>query len=213
MKYVYLHGWGSSPQSAKAQYFLDSFALHNIPLQIPDLNWPDFFSLTLSRQIQQLSHLLKQQEQVTIIGSSLGGLTALWLAEYLPQVQRLVLLAPALNFVANAKRQLRPEAYQQWQEQGWLTVQHYSRQQDCKLHYQFLENMLAYTDQNLQRPLPTLLFHGVFDEVIPLHDSQDFVTKRPWVDFFPLQDDHSLMSSLPKIMSEMQKGLYRTEII
>ena len=92
--YIYLHGFASSPDSAKAKYFRERFSYLGIDLKTPDLNQNDFSGLTLTRQLNQIEteFLLTQSSQsptenvknlggVTIIGSSFGGLTAAWLAQ------------------------------------------------------------------------------------------------------------------------------------
>jgi predicted esterase YcpF (UPF0227 family) len=53
--YIYLHGFASSPQSAKAKYIKNCFSSLNINLKIPDLNEGDFSRLTLTRQLQQVT--------------------------------------------------------------------------------------------------------------------------------------------------------------
>src|SRR5688572_7467401 len=98
--YIYLHGFASSPRSAKAQDLRDRFQSLGIELTIPDLNHPDFTHLTLTRQLEQVVALLPADATpVTLIGSSFGGLTAAWAAQTHPQIQRLVLLAPAFQFL------------------------------------------------------------------------------------------------------------------
>ncbi|GFE71657.1 YqiA/YcfP family alpha/beta fold hydrolase [Chroococcus sp. FPU101] len=80
-QYIYLHGFASSPNSAKAQYINERFSELNHSLIIPDFNQNDFSHLTLSRQIRQISQLLPLDTPVTLLGSSFGGLTAAYLAE------------------------------------------------------------------------------------------------------------------------------------
>ena len=107
MDYIYLHGFASSPNSAKAQYFHSAFAELAIDLKIPDLNQGNFSQLTITRQIEQiLAFFPPTPTPVTLIGSSLGGLTAALLAEKSLQVQRLVLLAPAFEFLSHWLPQL-----------------------------------------------------------------------------------------------------------
>jgi hypothetical protein len=99
-EYIYLHGFASSPQSSKAQYLRDRFSQWGLNLNILDLNGGDFSRLTLTRQIQQTQAIFPPAHiPVTVIGSSFGGLTAAWLAEKCPQIQRLILLAPAFGFL------------------------------------------------------------------------------------------------------------------
>jgi predicted esterase YcpF (UPF0227 family) len=52
---IYLHGFGSGPQSAKATFFRQRLQQVGIPVQVPDLNQDNFAQLTLTRQIQQVS--------------------------------------------------------------------------------------------------------------------------------------------------------------
>ncbi|WP_299042188.1 YqiA/YcfP family alpha/beta fold hydrolase, partial [uncultured Thermosynechococcus sp.] len=162
MQYLYLHGFASSPRSGKAQYFRDRFEELGQSLLIPDLNQGDFFHLTLSRQIAQVAALLSPGEPVTIIGSSFGGLTAAWLAEKHPQVVQLFLLAPAFEFASHWLPRLGNQ-YHRWQETGVLEVYHYTAERLLPLSYDFAKDLLAYDDRQLQRPVPTLIFHGLQD--------------------------------------------------
>jgi predicted esterase YcpF (UPF0227 family) len=127
-QFIYLHGFASSPESAKARDLGDRFAQINIPLSIPDLNQGDFTHLTLTRQLQQVeAELPKDSTPVTLIGSSFGGLTAAWLGQTHPQVERLVLLAPAFGFLSHWLPRLGYEQTQQWKNEGFLPVYHYGR--------------------------------------------------------------------------------------
>jgi hypothetical protein len=68
MKFIYLHGFASSPRSTKAQDLLDRFTSLGLTLEIPDLNQGNFSHLTLSRQLAQVKALLPENEPVTLIG-------------------------------------------------------------------------------------------------------------------------------------------------
>lgn len=188
---IYLHGWASSPFSDKARFFSQQFQQANIPLIIPDLNQPDFYHLTLSRQIEQVRALINSDE-VTLIGSSLGGLTALWVAESCPQVKQVVTLAPALNFLEAKEIFMGSEQIQQWQTAQELAVYHYAAQEEKLIHYNFIADMVNYPDSALQRAIPTLMLHGQHDEVINYRYSYEFSQHRPWIDYHLLESDHGL---------------------
>lgn len=55
MNYIYLHGFASSPLSAKAIYLRDRFSSLNISLTIPDLNQGDFSHFTMTCQLSQVA--------------------------------------------------------------------------------------------------------------------------------------------------------------
>ncbi len=193
MHYFYLHGFASSPRSQKAQDMSDRFAQLHLPLVIPDLNQGDFTHLTLSRQIQQVQALLPPTP-VTLIGSSLGGLTAAWVGQLCPQVSRMVLLAPAFGFLAHWLPKLGTAQLQEWQRSDRLLVFHHSQGKLEPLHYGFVEDCATYRETELQRPIPTLILHGVHDEVIPVAASEAFSRDRPWVQLMPLDSDHGLLN-------------------
>lgn len=203
--YIYLHGFASSPLSAKALYVRDRFSSLNIPLSIPDLNQGDFSHLTLTRQLQQVAAKFPSDGMpITLIGSSLGGLTSAWVAQKYPQVQRLVLLAPAFGFLSHWLSKLGEEQLQRWQIEQYLSVYHYGEKRSLPLHYQFVLDAAQYQDEQLQRPIPTLILHGREDEVIPISASREFAAQRPWVELIELDSDHALGNVLPEIWQAIQ---------
>lgn len=203
MQFIYLHGFASSPDSAKAKYLRDRFATVQIELKTPDLNQNDFSHLTITRQLHQVAALFPLSTPVTLIGSSLGGLTAAWLAERQLQVERLILLAPAFGFLAHWLPQLGVEKLQQWQKEQYLTVYHYGESRSLPLSYQFVLDAAQYRDEQLLRSVPTLILHGTQDEVISIQASRDFA-HRPWVELIELNSDHSLGDVMPEIWQAIQ---------
>lgn len=204
--YIYLHGFASSPQSQKAQYLHNCFQKYQINLTIPDLNQGDFSQLTLTRQIQQVASLLTTSNQpVTLIGSSFGGLTAAWLAQQYPQVERLILIAPAFNFLEHWLPKFTSEQLNQWKTKGYLAIYHHQKQDFSPLHYQFLTDALQYQETNLSRALPTLIVHGINDEVIPLQSSFSYATARPWVNLIELDSDHGLTDMMLEIWQAIEE--------
>jgi predicted esterase YcpF (UPF0227 family) len=206
--FIYLHGFASSPSSAKAQYLRDRFTTLNLCLNIPDLNQGDFSHLTISRQLQQVTaQFPPKSESVTLLGSSLGGLTAALLAEQNFQVEKLVLLAPAFQFLAHWLPKLGDAELQRWKTEKYLPIYHYGEEQKLPLSYNFIVDAAQHQDQALQRQIPTLIFHGISDEVIPIQASRDFAAIRPWVKLMELDSDHALSNVMPQIWQEIQTFL------
>ncbi|MEH2370841.1 YqiA/YcfP family alpha/beta fold hydrolase [Nostoc sp.] len=200
MDYIYLHGFASSPKSAKAQDISDRFTQIHTKLKIPDLNAGDFSQLTIARQIAQVTaEFNNDSTPVTLIGSSLGGLTAAHLGQQNLQVQRLVLLAPAFGFLSHWLPKLGDEEVQRWQQEKYIMVYHYGEQRSLSLSYDFVTDAAQYQEKLLQRPIPTLILHGKKDEVIPSKASQDFARSRPWVELVELDSDHALGNVMKEI--------------
>jgi len=202
-QYVYLHGFASSPHSAKAKYLRSRFHSLGWELQTPDLNLPNFTDLTLTRQIHQVATVIQtatpNAPAVTLMGSSLGGLTAAWVGERHPQVDRLVLLAPAFGFLAHWLPKLGEAKLAQWQAQATLPVYHYGYQTELPLNYRFIADFYAYDDATLQRPIPTLILHGRQDETIPISASRTYAQTRSWVTIQELDSDHSLANVISQV--------------
>jgi uncharacterized protein len=205
MNYLYLHGFASGPNSQKAKYLCDRFQSMDLTLQTPDLNQNDFLHLTLSRQIEQVHQILNAAPTPwTIIGSSFGGLTAAWVAQQQSTVQQLILLAPAFGFLKHWLPILGETQRQQWQDKGSLGVYHYGAQQTLPLSYQFLEDLSAYRDDELQRAVPTLILHGTDDATIPITASKEYAAQRRWVRLQTLKSNHAMTDALTHIWTEIQ---------
>lgn len=204
--YIYLHGFASSPQSQKATYLAKCFSSLQIYMKLPDLNQGDFSHLTLTRQIAQVqAEFPPAPSSITLIGSSFGGLTAAWLAQQYPQVKRVVLLAPAFEFLTHWQSKLGQEQMQRWEREKYLPVYHYGQKRSLPLSYEFIRDAGQYHDHHLQRPVPTLILHGIYDEVIPVQASRDFAGTRPWVQLVELDSDHGLGNVLPQIWQAIDR--------
>lgn len=202
--FIYLHGFASGPQSAKAKDLRDRFTNLGIPLKVPDLNQGDFTHLTLTRQLQQIeAEFPPPPTTVTLIGSSFGGLTAAWLGQTHPQVDRLVLLAPAFGFLSHWIPRLGYEQVQQWKTEGFLSVYHHGEEKMLPISYRFAEDAAQYREAEIQRQVPTLIVHGKHDEVIPLQSSVEFAKSRPWVQLVEVDSDHALTNVSDQIWQLM----------
>lgn len=204
-KHLYLHGFLSSASSAKASYFREKYGELGVKLEIIDLNEPDFFSLTLSRQIQKVSQIvLSSCQDYVIIGSSFGGLTASWVGKKHPErVKAIVLLAPAFNFAENLRRIMTEEKMKKWEREGSYYFYHYGYKKELPLSYNFWEDLISYDESQLENDIPTLIFHGTKDEIIPLSCSRDYLNKNPRAILRELNSDHSLEDSLDEIWGQM----------
>lgn len=216
--YIYLHGFASSPESTKAKYFRERFSGLGIDLKTPDLNQNDFSGLSLTRQLHQIETEFLQTQplqsgvekgkklrEVTIVGSSFGGLTGAWLAQRQLSVKQIVLLAPAFQFLCHWLPILGQQQLEKWQSEKYLPIYHYREQRYLPLNYQFVADMSQYPEEKLMRSVPTLVLHGKYDTIIPIQASRNFAANRPWVKLIELEDDHSLGNVLAEIWEAIQK--------
>src|ERR1019366_1231836 len=167
---VYLHGFASSSASTKATYFSERFAEHGIPVRCPDLNQPDFSTLTITRMLDQLDREIVALETsatsapgpVTLMGSSLGGTLAILAAErFGARIDRLVLLAPAVMFAKPGHHLLSPQRIEEWREQGSMPFCHYGARAQQPLNFSFYEDSLRYNAFDAVFTQPAIVFQGV----------------------------------------------------
>lgn len=205
MRWLYLHGWGSSPKSRKAIVFQQRYP--SLDFLVPDLNQPDPARLALSDHLERIAAWIPGDEETVIIGSSFGGLTALWLAEQLPQVRKLVLLAPALQLQGEIRKRLGGILLRYWRLFGTMPMYHGHYKRTIFVRHRLWTDLAQYPDAALRRELPTLLIHGQLDEVIPVLNARKFARERPWIDFRQTDDDHALGRISPELWRDVDRFL------
>jgi len=213
---IYLHGFASSPASSKARFLDDRLAAVGRTLHCPDLNAPDFSTLTTTRMIAQVERLIAglPPAPVALLGSSLGAFVALHLAERdrtrrgLAEeggspLARLVLLAPALDFGRGGWTGLGPEALEQWRATGEMEVDHHAEGHPRRLRYDLYEDAGRYDSVAARTTVPTLVLQGRHDTVVDPAMVGRFAASRPHVTLRLLDDDHQLKGDLDRLWREV----------
>jgi pimeloyl-ACP methyl ester carboxylesterase len=205
----YLHGFASSPHSTKVGYFSERLRAHGIELRVPDFNQPDFSTLTLTRMLDQLgAELARLDGPATLIGSSLGGTLAILAAgRGVAQVDRLVLMAPAVMFAKAGHHLLPPERIEAWRRRGALPFFHYAYNEERDLQFGFYEDSLRHDAFDAVIRQPALIFQGLRDASVDCRTVEAFAKTRPNVTLSLLDDDHQLIASLPKMWDDIQAFL------
>jgi pimeloyl-ACP methyl ester carboxylesterase len=197
MQYFYLHGFLSGPQSNKGKFLNLKFNQSGNNLISPDLNDGDFSRMTISSQMEVLKRkLMSNSEPAVLIGSSLGGYLAVLLAEQLPQIEKLVLIAPAFEFAERYLNSLSPQQLAEWQNNGFLPLYHYHYQKEMKLAYGIVEDGLKYNRSMIQREIETIMFHGINDASVPYELSIEYLKKNSRARLMLLNSDHGLLDHL-----------------
>lgn len=212
---IYLHGFASSAQSSKAQYFRERFSEVGVTLHTPDFNTPDFESLTVTRMIGQIDALLQSLPEgpVALLGSSLGAFVA-WhaaprLAERRPThvVSHLVLLAPAVTFGRDREADFGPGIVDAWERDGDREIFHYGFNEPRRLWYDFYRDAVTYAAVPVTVSVPTLVFMGRHDEIVSPSGVQHFFAGVPTVTLEMVDDGHQLLQHLDRMWEQTRRFL------
>ena len=200
MKVIYLHGFASSPQSSKAQFFAERFRERGVECAVPQLDGGDFSHLTITGQLRVIEQEA-QGQPVRLIGSSLGGYLAALYASRRPETDRVVLLAPAFCFGTLYPRELGAEAMRDWQLTGKRQIFHYGFNEERTLGYELISDAADYPDYPLVQQ-PALVIHGRKDVVVPPSLSENFCAAHPNAKLMLLDSDHQLTDVTETLWSE-----------
>jgi len=210
MQIFYLHGFASSARSSKAAFFTSKLRQHGIELHTPDLNEPDFSTLTIARMVDRISQSIDAlpAEPVALIGSSLGGFVAVQAALHTPgRIDRMVLLAPALDFGGNRMRSLGDVGLEEWKRTNRLDVFHHGYGRMMPVHYELYADASRYDCVNAALTMPIQVFQGRRDDAVDPESVERWSRARPNVELHMLDDDHQLTASVGYIWEEMRRFL------
>ncbi len=150
---LYLHGFRSSPQSFKARLIVERMHALGQDARIlcPQLPSSPAAAVALARQLVQDI----PSETLTVIGSSLGGFYATWLAEHLGC--RAVLLNPAV----------KPQ-YDLEQQVGVTSAYH--SDEPFEFRQEYIAELEVLAVPAITRPERYFLLAATGDEVLNWHD-------------------------------------------
>lgn len=213
LRVLYLHGFASSPASRKARFFAEQLTRLGVAVEILDLVEGNFEGLTITGQLKVIENAAARfpHEALALIGSSLGGyLAALYAASH-PQVDRVVLLAPAFQFYRLWTEELGPKRLALWRNTGVLPIFHYGEAREMPLGYQLMEDAARY-EGFPDFKQPALIFHGSEDPVVPVQYSAAFADTHPNVRLVRLKSGHELTDVLDEMWLQIKDFLLNTPV-
>jgi pimeloyl-ACP methyl ester carboxylesterase len=206
---LYLHGFASSGQSTKARYFREKLkAFPQVEFHAIDFNPTpkDFEYLTTSGLINRLRQYVLDHDlgNVSIIGSSYGGLIALHYAHRFSGVEKMLLLAPGLLWLSG---ELSERELEKWEKAGAAPVFHKAFGEEVLIRYDLQLDGLRYLEL-IPPPAPITIIHGQDDKAVPIEHSRAYVANFPdSVHLVEVDADHDLNGHLELIWEHVQSFL------
>ena len=202
---LYLHGFASGQGSSKARYFCEHLRAMGRRVDVPDLAGHDFENLTITGQLEVIEREAAG-EPVVLMGSSMGGYLAALYAGRHPEVEKLVLMAPAFGFARRWPEALGEEKVRDWRESGWMEVFHFGDKCRRRVGYSLLEDAARYPEYP-DFGQPALIFHGVHDDVVRVRWSEEFAATHSNTRLFVMESDHQLLDVMDEMMARVTEFL------
>ncbi len=205
--FIYLHGFASSPLSNKAVVFKKKFKEIGFSLVVPDLEKGNFKNINLTFQMNVLFDLLNKfkDEEVCLVGSSMGGYLAAIAAQKRTNVKAIYLMAPGFNFMDRWMKRLGLD----WKDEtSWISmipVFHYGYGVTKHISTRIFKDAKNWSNLKLERKIPIRIVHGIHDEVVSVNESRKFVAERQWSSLKELNTDHGLLSHVDWIVADSIK--------
>lgn len=214
---LYLHGFASGQGGEKASFFRASARAANLPFCSFDFQGHGesggaLRDLTFSRNLDDVArvhdYLIERNlGNVVLLGSSMGGATALWHAARRPErILAGMHIAPAIGMGRALERWAGPERLDRWRKEGTIL---YEEGAVCtQLDWDLVEDLRRFDVEVLATGCrtPTLLLQGKQDTSVDYRDVARFVARAPG-GFLRLRlfddGDHRLVDRKPELWAEM----------
>ena len=220
---LYLHGFGSEQSGEKAEFFRRralraELGFCSFDFQGHGLSGGEMAGLTLTRNLEDVARVhgfLRDRGfgRLVLIGSSMGGGTALWYSALHPEeIVAGLHIAPALELEKGLLAWAGPEKARAWEETGRIHFQ--NDLVSCELSWALIEDLRAHSAEALlaRYRTPTLLLQGKLDTSVSWKSVLDFATRCPFqeIDLHLFADgDHRLTDRkerLWELMAEFLRG-------
>jgi pimeloyl-ACP methyl ester carboxylesterase len=186
--FLYLHGFGSTQTGEKADFFrrraLESgFPFCSFDFQGHGQSGGTMRDLTFTRNLQDVGRVhawLRElgHERICLLGSSMGGATALWYSALHPDgIVAGLHIAPALELEKALVAWAGPEGCRRWEETGAI---HFENDLvSCELGWELIRDLRSYSYDELLRTCraPALLLQGKLDASVPWKGVADFAVR------------------------------------
>lgn len=186
--FLYLHGFGSDQSGEKAEFFRHQALAAGLPFCSFDFqghgrSGGSLLDLTLTRNLGDMARVhawLRQRghERLCLLGSSMGGGTALWYSAFHPEeIVAGLHIAPALDMEKGLIAWAGPERARAWEETGMIRFN--NEFVTCDLGWCLIEDLRAHPVEDLlaRHSTPALLLQGKKDASVPWRSVADFATR------------------------------------
>jgi uncharacterized protein len=214
---IFVHGYGSHRRGDKSTHLRQICERQAISFASFDFRGHGKSSgsmraLTISGLVEDLETIHRGLldhgiERTVLVGSSMGGLASGWFAAKFPEkILGLVLIAPAFKMLERRWSRLTEEERIHWQQTGTHRFEGPYNSVDHDFAFMAERSMFQINDLAPKVACPSLLFHGMKDDIVPCEDSLEFLqlSDNPNLELRLLKSgDHRLTDFKDEIAAEV----------
>lgn len=183
-----IHGYASHKNGRTNKWILQSLNKQKLNSLRIDLNGckesqGKFENQTISNTIDDVVSAInflkkKNYDEISLIGNSAGGMTAIGATIKTQIIKKLFLIAPATNYVTQRIRKYKKSGIKKWKEKGHIFYEK-ANGEKFKVNYSFFEDAHNHIMKNKSYLIkcPVLIVHGDKDDVVPFSDTYEFAQK------------------------------------
>ena len=201
LKVLWAHGLEGSPNGSKPTWIIENLGWDVVAIDMSQKGW------TIAEQTKVVYDKISEIDDFDLImGSSYGGLAiANAASELLDRDMRIVLMAPAFGLAENFQNIAGKEGLDEWENSGYRPYFHHGLNKEIKLDWNFMISARKMSWPKINHP--TVIIHGVFDEIVQIKSSRKVAESNSNVELIEVEDGHRLGKSLHFIPIAVKKVL------
>ena len=201
MKVLWAHGLEGSPNGSKPTWIIENLGWDVVAIDMSQKGW------TIAEQTKVVYDKISEIDDFDLImGSSYGALAiANAASELLDRDMRIVLMAPAFGLAENFQNIAGKEGLDEWENSGYRHYFHHGLNKEIKLDWNFMISARKMSWPKINHP--TVIIHGVFDEIVQIKSSKKVAESNSNVELIEVEDGHRLGKSLHFIPIAVKKVL------
>ena len=213
---TFLHGLLSDCEGGKSMYLWEQAVQKNrswvrFDMRAHGKSDGVFEEFQISRAIEDTERVLDRfpNHRKFLAGSSMGGWVAAQVALSRSDIDGLVLIAPAFDFIGSIFQSLATDEQEQWKREGRKSFESPYPDSDFTLSYDAVVDAAQYDSifRATEFSCPIKILHGELDDVVPVEQSMKFaqhITSSVDVKVVP-KGDHRLTDHVHLISAALDE--------
>ena len=189
MQVLFAHGFEGSPNGGKPTHMIEELGWDVVAPVMSVKGW------NIEQETEVLLELIDSDDFDLIVGSSMGGLAAANASELRPDATfGVLLIAPAFGLEEMWHKRLSISEMEYWEKKDEYPYKGFEL--EMTLGWDFMQTASRMSWPQLNHP--TVILHGIQDDVVPIENSRRVIREQANViELMELDDGHRMQEAKP----------------